>query len=176
MSIKEQIRAEIERQKEINKRLLDGQLREGCLYAFNQVLSFLDTLPEQEHPIYALNQILLDWMREAKTDKEQEARFEAYKRFFELYDEHMVQEPEQPMNIPSAGSGAVSTTPPKFKLEVKEQPASEGLEEEIKRMVYDVVYDLDGPAIMGTSEYLSVEDIAYIARHFAEWGAEHLKK
>lgn len=46
-SIKEQIRAEIERQKEINKRLLNGQLREGCLYAFSQVLSFLDTLPEQ---------------------------------------------------------------------------------------------------------------------------------
>ena len=58
---------------------------------------------------------------------------------------------------------------------IPEQPV-EGLEEEIKRMVYDVVYDLDGPAIMGTSEYLSVEDIAYIARHFAEWGAEHLKR
>lgn len=50
-----------------------------------------------------------------------------------------------------------------------EQP-KEGLEEEIKRMVYDVVYDLDGPAIMGTSEYLSVEDIAAIARHFYELG------
>lgn len=56
-----------------------------------------------------------------------------------------------------------------------EQPV-EGLEEEIKRMVYDVVYDLDGPAIMGTSEYLSVEDVAFIARHFAEWGAEHARK
>ena len=56
-----------------------------------------------------------------------------------------------------------------------EQPV-EGLEEEIKRMVYDVVYDLDGPAIKGTSEYLSVEDVAFIARHFAEWGAEHLKR
>ncbi len=53
-----------------------------------------------------------------------------------------------------------------------EQPV-EGLEEEIKRMVYDVVYDLDGPAIKGTSEYLSVEDVAFIARHFAEWGARH---
>lgn len=52
----------------------------------------------------------------------------------------------------------------------------EGLEEEIKRMVYDVVYDLDGPAIKGTSEYLSVEDVAFIARHFAEWGAEHARK
>lgn len=48
MSNIDKIRQEIERQKEINKRLLDGQLREGCLYAFNQVLSFLDSLPEQE--------------------------------------------------------------------------------------------------------------------------------
>lgn len=60
-----------------------------------------------------------------------------------------------------------------WKLEdLPEQPV-EGLEEEIKRMVYDVVYDLDGPAIKGTSEYLSVEDVVFIARHFAEWGARH---
>ena len=55
----------------------------------------------------------------------------------------------------------------------QEQPV-EGLEEEIKRMVYDVVYDLNGPAIIGTSEYLSVEDIADIARHFAEWGRKQV--
>jgi len=37
-----------------------------------------------------------------------------------------------------------------------------------------VVYDLDGPAIKGTSEYLSVEDVAFIARHFAEWGRKQV--
>lgn len=58
----------------------------------------------------------------------------------------------------------------------KEQKPAEGLEEEIKRMVYDVVYDLDGPAIMGTSEYLSVEDIASIARHFYELGLNARKE
>ena len=37
------------------------------------------------------------------------------------------QEKQPKMNIPSAGSGAMGTTPPKFKLEVKEQPV-EGLD------------------------------------------------
>lgn len=41
------LRKEIERQIEINKGLLDGQLKAGCLYAFHQILSFLDSLPEQ---------------------------------------------------------------------------------------------------------------------------------
>lgn len=59
-------------------------------------------------------------------------------------------------------------------MDVPELP--DGLEEEIKRMVYDVVYDLDGPAIMGTSEYLSVEDIASIARHFYELGLNARKE
>lgn len=68
---------------------------EGMADALDLFEQFLDSLPGQEHPIYELNQILLDWMREAKTDKEQEARFEAYKRFFELYDEYMMQELEQ---------------------------------------------------------------------------------
>ena len=57
------------------------------------------------------------------------------------------------------------------KNNLTKQPV-EGLEEEIKRIIYDVVYDLNGPAIIGTSEYLSVEDIADIARYFAEWGAK----
>jgi len=92
----------------------------------------------------------------------------------ELLEDITYLQQEQPkFNIPSAGSGAMGTTPPKFKLEVKEQPV-EGLEEEIKRMVYDEVYDLDGPAIKGTSEYLSVEDVAFIARHFAEWGRKQV--
>ena len=47
MTTNEKIRAEIERQKEINKKLLDGQLKDGCLYALNQILSFLDTLSEE---------------------------------------------------------------------------------------------------------------------------------
>lgn len=44
---KDQIRAEIERQIKINKRLLNGRLKVGCLYAFHQIISFLDNIPEQ---------------------------------------------------------------------------------------------------------------------------------
>lgn len=97
----EKLVAEIERL----KKLLEGstyyldnsQQALGYSFALDDFDEFLDTLPDQEHPIYELNQILLDWAREANTDKEQEARFEAYKRFFELYDEYMVQDPEQPV-------------------------------------------------------------------------------
>lgn len=93
-----QIRAEIERLY-YNEAQKDESILAADAYknALDAVEKLLDTLPEQEHPIYELNQILLDWMREAKTDKEQETRFEAYKRFFELYDEYMMQEPEQPV-------------------------------------------------------------------------------
>lgn len=131
------LRKEIERRK-IAYRSSDN-LQDAIRYdEITDLLAFIDTLPEQEHPIYQLNQILLDWVREAKTDKEQEARFEAYKRFFELYDEYMMQEPEQ--------------------------PASEGLEEELDETWLEYCEDVD---------YLVY---ASIARHFAEWGATHLKK
>lgn len=50
------------------------------------------------------------------------------------------------------------------------------LEAEIKRMIYEPFYDLNGVAIKGATAYITVEDVANIARHFAEWGAEHLKK
>jgi len=55
------------------------------------------------------------------------------------------------------------------------QPVCEDLEEEIKRCVYEPFFDLDGVAVKGATHYLTVEDVADIARHFAQWGAEHLK-
>ena len=50
------------------------------------------------------------------------------------------------------------------------------LEEEIKEQIYERFYDLNGIAVIGTSGYAEVKDMEDIARHFAEWGAEHLKK
>lgn len=58
------------------------------------LLSFLDTLQEPENPIYELNQYLINWVRDGQTDAEKDARWEAYRRFFELHDEAMMQEPE----------------------------------------------------------------------------------
>lgn len=83
---------------------------------------------------------------------------------------------EQPVDIPSDGSGAMGTTPPKFKLEVKEQPV-DGLEEEIENYFNGWCNDDEyGQAVMPDCSCASVDDCKDIARHFAEWGAEHLKK
>ena len=54
-------------------------------------------------------------------------------------------------------------------LEVKEEPASKDLEREIKHYVYDPYFDLNGVAVKGATDYLTVEDVADIARHFAQW-------
>lgn len=60
----------------------------------------------------------------------------------------------------------------------RDEPVSDchDLEKEIKEQIYERFYDLDGIAVIGTSGYAEVKDMEDIARHFAEWGAEHLKK
>lgn len=57
-----------------------------------------------------------------------------------------------------------------------EKPMQEELEEEIQHQVYDLLFDLDGVAIKGATAYATVDDVAYIARHFAKWGAEHARE
>lgn len=66
----EKIRQEIERQKEINKKLLDGQLKDGCLYALNQVLSFLDTLSGKDaRPCWEKVHTYTEELREGDMEK-----------------------------------------------------------------------------------------------------------
>ena len=74
----------------------------------------------------------------------------------EKYGKWKIVQQEPKMNIPSAGSGAMGTTPPKFKLDVKpiqqEQPKPSGYDKallEVKRMV-DKLYD---EASIGLNEY-----------------------
>lgn len=115
MSIKDQIRSEIERMRKINKKAfmaehISADVFRGRTQAINHLFDFITFLQQ-----------------------------------------------EQPTDIPSAGSGAMGTTPPKFKLEVKEQPL-EGLEEEMDEMWLEYCEDVD---------YFVY---ASIARHFAEWG------
>ena len=59
-------------------------------------------------------------------------------------------------------------------LEVKEEPVSNDLEREIKHYVYDPYFDLNGVAVKGATDYLTVEDVADIARHFAQWQKEQM--
>ena len=111
------------------------------------------------------------------------------------------EQPElKPMNIPSAG-GAMSTTPPSYKLDVKknwheenashgafaltqneidfyykkEQPV-EGLEKDLEKEI-DAIWN---PRFnLGWDDYsllsMNHAGFASIARHFAEWGADHLR-
>ena len=62
-----------------------------------------------------------------------------------------------------------------YKRQRAEESVCDELEEEIKTQVYNLFFDLDGIAIAGATAYATVDDMAYIARHFAQWGAEHLK-
>lgn len=57
---------------------------------------------------------------------------------------------------------------------LQEEPVSDGLEIEIKHCIYEPFFDLDGVAVKGATKYLTVEDIADIARHFANWQKEQM--
>lgn len=58
----------------------------------------------------------------------------------------------------------------------KEQPV-EGLEEEIEKYFQGWINDDEyGDALMPDYTGVDVDKCKEIARHFAEWGAEHLKK
>lgn len=50
----------------------------------------------------------------------------------------------------------------------KEEPVSEELEEEIKKTIHNHFFDLNGIAVAGTSVYATVDDMVYIAKHFAK--------
>ena len=66
----------------------------------------------------------------------------------------------------------------KFMDEIRgREPVSDchDLEKEIKEQIYERFYDLNGIAVIGTSGYAEVKDMEDIARHFAKWGANHLR-
>lgn len=130
-----------------------------------------------------------------------EGMADALDLFEQFIDSLQQEQPE--INIPSAGSGAMGTTPPKFKLDVKEQPV-EGLEgnvfkkwgtteaeylsksmDKVHLEMEIAVYlqDWEDDEEIGlhlSTDYgdiqIELDDIRDLARHFAEWGAEHLKK
>lgn len=175
----ETIRAEIERRR--NKWLAESRLikkgRDVAMYAagkssaYAEFLSYLDTLPEQ-----AVTDCH-DLEEQQEDDLEKEVtKFVLSKEYIEGKETPVLLTARHFYDLGCRHTAEMYDEIEYNRQRAKEATISKGLEEEIKRMVYDVVYDLDGPAIKGTSEYLSVEDIAYIARHFAEWGAEHLKR
>lgn len=56
------------------------------------------------------------------------------------------------------------------------EPVSEDLEEAIQKTIHNHFFDLNGIAIAGTSVYATVDDMVYIAKHFANWQKEQMMK
>ena len=61
-------------------------------------------------------------------------------------------------------------------LDTLSEEPDKSLEEEIQHKVYDLLFDLDGVAFKGATAYATVDDVAYIARHFAQWQKEQMTK
>lgn len=64
-----------------------------------QIITYLEKQKEQKPEVLSgedvmtmCNQILIDWVKEGKTQEEREQREQAHIRFFELYDDYMMQE------------------------------------------------------------------------------------
>ena len=69
-----------------------GDFAYGLLGYIHSLQQEQPELPSGEEVMTACNQILIDWVKEGKTPEEVESRKEAHSRFFELYDEYMLQE------------------------------------------------------------------------------------
>lgn len=153
---KDQIRAEIER---LDKHYLFREYDNGWNNALDAISKFLDTLQEMENPIYELNQFLINWVRDGQTDAEKDARWEAYRRFFDIHDEAMMQEPNAADK--NAVKEIVKTTRKEVTRQVKEmvKKQPDGLEEELEN--YAKLYPLEDAG--------SYRNLITLARHFAEW-------
>ena len=163
---------EIERLKKSNLLYPAEQWDAGFGFACEQILSFLDTIKEQPVEIQKYRAYLIDEVEKQYKQAEQNYQ-EAYEQKNEtrMFDEAERDAWERVLNWLKEEHGYDSSN--ENLVPEKEQPVCEGLEEEIKRCVYEPFFDLNGVAIKGSSSYISVEDVAEIARHFAQWGAKH---
>lgn len=59
---------------------------------------------------------------------------------------------------------------------LKQEHSEVDLEKEIQDKIYNLFFDLEGIAIIGTSTYASVADMEFIARHFYQLGIENARK
>lgn len=149
MTIIEQIKAEIERRIDIIKPEV-GQgfiLREQIKRQLQDLLSFLSTLEESVRP-------------------------EPYNP---VYDEAYLNEKIRKATESWKGVDvdAMLAECRGYDEEKSEKPMNqEGLEEEIAGM-YQALFGTD---VINRKEMLYLDTFEAIARHFAQWGAEHLKK
>ena len=160
MTIIEQIKAEIERLKTVQlKRIQEGDLVDAEPYdkneAYNELLSFLDSL-ESEKPMQEELEEEIAGMYQALFGTDVINRKEMiYLDTFEAIARHFYD------------LGCRRTAEKYDEIEYNRQRAEESekpmnLEEEINRYLREECSDDDEPSISDT------------ARHFAQWGAEHL--
>lgn len=107
----EKLIAEIERLYEIAREASYNGEIEGEMTAYDKILSFIASLqqeqtdlPSGEDVMTMCNQILIDWVKEGKTQKEKEQREQAHIRFFELYDDYLMREQPE-VDLDSALTG-----------------------------------------------------------------------
>ena len=100
----EKLKAEIEARKKVH--FEDYHIKKsgnpadyGAANALTQLLPVIDSLQQEQPEVLSgedimtmCNQILIDWVKEGKTQEEKEQREQAHMRFFELYDNYLTQE------------------------------------------------------------------------------------
>ena len=132
----------------------------GMMEAFQIIRSIIDSLQQEqlpgidEHGVPGKDFIPVEWVDAC-----------------ERYGKWKIVQQEQPkMNIPPAGSGAMGTTPPKFKLNVK-QDLPVGLEKEIQEYLEKL-----GGGHGGFMDDLIDDDLTGLALHFYELGLNARKE
>lgn len=157
------IRQEIERRRAVISEC-GALFYRGRRSAFDDLLSFLDTLPEQ--PVEKTSYDTQKYTPSPSVSIEDVARvqFASHAKVFDK-KRKAVFDWEQFKEVASIFYSFGKNDSPKTKE--KEQPASEGLEEEIERFYR-------------TDEYRIADTLGRgfetLARHFAEWGAKNAKQ
>lgn len=194
MNIKDQIRAEIERRKKGNM-YVDLPISIGRYYEDRDILAFLDTLPEQ--PVSDHHEIEVEFRGEKVTISRE------FYRDGEMNYSTSEQDDNAIWSALRAWCEKKGITPFELYPKQQEQPV-EGLEEEmfkewgttkeeylaksmdkvhlemeIATYLQDWEDDDEIGLHLSTDEGcmpIELEDIRDLARHFAEWGAEHAGK
>lgn len=158
------IRKEIERRK-IAYRSSDN-LQDAIRYdEITDLLAFLDTLPEQ--PVKGLD--VTDFCKPVEPGIAKRIA----DHWWELLDDENATDKNAVKEIVKTTRKEVTR---QVKEMVKEQPAGDGLEEEIKQYFDGWSDDTEyGQAVTGKGVCVGVEDCEDFARHFAEWGAKNAK-
>lgn len=167
----------LERQKNLEKIGQETVLNEMIVTELNRLLSFIDSL-QQEPPIntelctlIACDVIQATAKRaiEKPQDKDKEEDLMVKKmEYLNMLEKSVFLQEQKEFNILSSGSGAMGTTSPKFKLEVKSVEPEVDLEKEVEK------YLLDNADFVIKST--SNEMVNTLARHFYELGKNTRKE